>query len=297
VRILHFSDIHVDVSLRRIPLRDWLGKRVLGGANHVLRRGRDFRRAREKLAALGRFAEEHRVEVAICTGDYTILGTDVELEAAREAVDPVTRLPLVYITVPGNHDVYLPDSVRERRFEKYFGEFFRNDLPEHASPDGWPQVRLIGERVAVVTVRSARPNPQPWLSSGMVGPGELDALARVLRDPRVAERFVIVATHYALRRPDGSPDGFLHRLENADALQSVIAEVPRGCLLHGHIHRRFWLRLPGVRPAILGAGSATHEGHEGFWMLEIDAGGGVATPGWFDGAGYRLDTRAAVPVP
>lgn len=297
MKILHFSDIHVDVSPRLVPFRDWLGKRLVGGANHLLRRGKHFRRTREKLAALGRFAEEHAVDLAICTGDYTILGTEVELAAAREAIEPLTQRPCGYVTVPGNHDVYLHDSIREKRFDKYFGEFLQNDLPELASADGWPLIRLASDDVAVVAVRSARPNPQIWRSSGLVEPGELRALEAIVRDPRVRDRFVVIATHYALRRPDGSPDRRAHGLENAEQMLRVIADLPRACVLHGHIHERFRLRLPDFRPTILGGGSATHEGEEGFWMLDIDRDGGTATPGWFDGTGYRLDTRAAEPIP
>ena len=35
-----------------------------------------------------------------------------------------------------------------------------------------------------------------------------------------------------------------------------MAELPRGWVLHGHIHARFRLRVPCVRPTIFGAGSA-----------------------------------------
>jgi 3',5'-cyclic AMP phosphodiesterase CpdA len=270
-----------------------MGKRILGGANHLFRRGKRFKRTREKLAALGVFAAENKIDLAVCTGDYTILGTEVELAAARAAVDPLTRCPLGYVTVPGNHDVYLHDAIREKRFDKYFGEFLISDLPELASADGWPLVRLFGEELAVVAVRSARPNPQIWRSSGLIDRGELRALEGVLADPRVRGRFVVIATHYALRRPDGSHDRMTHGLENADQMLEVIATLPRGCVVHGHIHQRFHLRLPGVQPTILGAGSATHEGEEGFWMLEIERDFGRATPGWFDGHGYRLDPKVA----
>lgn len=293
MKVLHFSDIHVDVSPRLVPFRDWLGKRLIGGANHLLRRRKRFRRTREKLASLARFAQENTVDLVVCTGDYTILGTDVELRAAREVVDPLTRCRLGYVTVPGNHDVYLHDAIREKRFDKYFGEFLISDLPELASSDGWPLVRLFGDELAVVAVRSARPNPQIWRSSGLIEPGELHALERVLTDPRVRDRFVIIATHYALRRPDGSHDRAMHGLENADQMLEVISSLSRGCVVHGHIHERFHLRIPGIRPTILGGGSATDEGEEGFWMLEIDREFGRATPGWFDGHGYQLDARAA----
>ncbi len=291
VKILHFSDIHVDVSPKLVPLRDWLGKRIVGGANHVLRRRKRFRRTREKLAALGRFAEEQAIDLAVCTGDYTILGTEVELAAARAAVDPLTRRPLGYVTVPGNHDVYLHDTIREKRFDKYFGEFLISDLPELASADGWPLIRLFGDDLAILAVRSARPNPQIWRSSGLIEPGELRALEAALADPRVRDRFIVIATHYALRRPDGTRDRVTHGLENADQMLAMISHLPRACVVHGHIHERFHLRLPGVGPTILGGGSATHEGEEGFWMLEIERDFGRATPGWFDGREYRLDSK------
>jgi hypothetical protein len=294
MRILHFSDIHIDVSPRLVPWRDWLGKRLIGGANHILRRGKHFRETRTKLAALGRFAEGENIDLAICTGDYTILGTEVELAAARECVEPLTHRPLGYVTVPGNHDLYLHDTIREQRFEKYFGKYLVSDLPELASAAGWPLVRLVSEEVAVIAVRSARPNPRIWRSSGMVDPDELE---RILRHPRVRERFVVIASHYALRRPDGSPDSRAHGLDNAESVLRVIADVPRGCYLHGHIHERLRLRIPGVSPTIFGAGSATHAGEEGFWMLELDRSGGMATPGWWDGKAYQLDPRAAAPIP
>ena len=59
------------------------GKRLLGGANMLLRRRRLFAKARPKLAALARFADREHIDVALCTGDYTGLGTMPELEQAR----------------------------------------------------------------------------------------------------------------------------------------------------------------------------------------------------------------------
>ena len=106
IRVLHFSDVHVDVPFRDMPAREFLGKRLIGGANLLLRRKRLFRDARAKLAALARFADEQAVDLAICTGDYTALGTGPELAAARAAIEPLTRRPRGFVTVPGNHDLY-----------------------------------------------------------------------------------------------------------------------------------------------------------------------------------------------
>ncbi len=297
MRILHFSDVHVDVPASAVPMRDWLGKRLVGGLNHLLRRRPHFARSREKLAALARFAAEEKVDLALGTGDFTILGTEPELEAAARAVGPLASCPLGLVVLPGNHDLYLADGVREHRFGRHFDAWMTSDCTDLATDDGWPRVRLF-EGCAIVSVASARPNPEPWRSSGRVPDAQLAGLRRALIDPRLRERFVIVATHYAPRRESGQPDSALHGLENADALLDAMSGLDHGCLVHGHIHRRYRLDLPGVRPSILCAGSTTQEGREGLWVLDIDASGSAtATPGhWEDARGYVLDAQHARPL-
>ena len=60
------------------------------------------------------------------------------------------------------------------------------ELSGQMQVDGvWPLVRLIGDSVAVVCVNSARPNPQPWRSSGRIPDTQIKALRDVLRDPRL----------------------------------------------------------------------------------------------------------------
>jgi 3',5'-cyclic AMP phosphodiesterase CpdA len=289
LRILHYSDVHVDVPISEVPLRDWLGKRLIGGINHTLRRRALFVNSRKKLAALARFATEERIDLAIGTGDFTILGTHAELAAASAAVAPMGDLPLGMITIPGNHDLYLHDSAREERFTKYFGKWTTTDRPDLASTDGWPLVRLVTERVAVVSVASARPNPEPWRSAGRIPDVQLRALGRILQDSEVMSRFVIVITHYAPRLWNGKPDAPLHGLENADDFLRVVAPLKHGVVLHGHVHRRYRLDLPGVSPPFLGAGSTTQEGREGLWMIQVADGHATAVPGHWNGRGYELD--------
>lgn len=294
-RILHVSDLHVDVPVSQIPARSLANKRLLGLANLLVRRGSRFSDARRKIAALAAFREEIGADVVVCTGDYTALGSQAEISAARAAVEPLTRAPLGFVTVPGNHDVYVPDAVEDRRFERAFAPFLRSDLPALAPPPNatFPLVRLVGEHVAVVAVNSARPNPQPWRSSGRIPADELASLATVLADPRVHERFVLVATHYAPRRRDGSPDTRLHGLENAEALLDACRPLRFGALVHGHIHWRYRVAEPGLALPLLCAGSTTDRGREGLWVLDVEPGHAVATPGRWDGARYALEPEAA----
>lgn len=293
IRVLHFSDVHVDVPLSSMPLGELLvPKRMLGAANLELRRRKHFKLARDKLAELARFAEREAIDLAICTGDYTALGTEPEMIAARAAIDAVIKRPLGCVTVPGNHDIYV-DAAAYGRFERVFGELLKSDLPELAVDGPFPIVRLFGEDLAVVAINSARPNPQPWRSSGRIPDVQLAALRSVLGDPRVARRCVLVITHYAPRRADGTPDKKLHGLDNAEELLAACADLPRAAILHGHVHRRYHVLGPSGQH-LFGAGSATQEHREGIWVYELDSDGGTATPGSWNGASYVLDRDAIV---
>jgi hypothetical protein len=289
MRVLHLSDVHVTIPLRQLPWRQMLNKRFIGAANLVLRRGRHFSQARQKLEALASFCAEQQVDLVIATGDYTALGTDPELAAARSAIDCLTHQPLGFVTVPGNHDVYLHDVVRERRFERHFGDLMHSDLPERCVDGLWPLVRLYDEPIAVIAVNSARPNPAPWRSSGAIPASQLAALNALTRDPRLQDRFVFVITHYAPRRADASPDTPGHGLDNADAFLDACRGLRRGAILHGHIHRRFQLALPELALRIFGAGSTTCDGREGLWLFDVDGSRSSAQPGrWLDGR-YQLE--------
>jgi 3',5'-cyclic AMP phosphodiesterase CpdA len=270
-----------------------LNKRVIGAANLALRRGHHFAAAREKLAALARLADEQAIDLVICTGDYTALGTDVELAAARQAITCLTQRPGGFLTVPGNHDLYLHDVVREGRFERHFGDFLTSDLPERCVDGPWPYVRLF-DHVAVIGVNSARPNPAPWISSGAIPDAQLSALAALCQDDRIRSKFVFVITHYAPRRANAQPDHVRHGLENADAFLDACRGLERSAILHGHIHARFQVALTDYAPRIFGAGSATCDGREGFWLFDVDAERQEAMPGHWERDHYVIDSSAAV---
>lgn len=292
IRVLHYSDVHVDVPLGQLPWRSMWNKRLLGAANLYLRRRARFAHAREKLAALAELAAAEEIDLVVSTGDFTALGTHPELQAAREAIDGLTAAPMGMCAVPGNHDVYLPDAILDRRFQRYFGEFMLTDMPELQTDGVFPYVRLFGTELAVVGVNSARPNPQLWRSSGRTPQAQIEGLHAVLSDPRVAGRFVLLLTHYAPRRPDGSHDSYTHGLENADELLGACGAMVRGALLHGHIHHRMHVRAMGV--PIFGAGSTTDAGREGLWVFEVEPGQTRVIPGHFRDGRYALEPESAV---
>ena len=295
MRILHFSDVHLSAPWREAPLRDWMGKRLIGGLNLAAGRGAHFADAAVKVEALAAFTQAEAIDAAIFSGDFTAFGTLPELAVARAAFVPFIELPLGLTIVPGNHDLYVPDTVRESRFEAHFGDLLTGDWSPEGSDGPWPLVRDLGDHAAVVAVNSARPNPQPWRSSGEIPCAQLEALARTLVDPRLAGRYLFLVTHYAPRLADGTPDRPSHGLVNAEVFLEVVANVPRGTILCGHVHLGYRVHAEGVAPPIHCAGSATYAGRESFWLFEIgprtggdgEVGVRVRRGAW-DGAAYGL---------
>jgi len=282
MRILHFSDPHFDLSLRTLPFKKWFGKRAIGALNLLAGRGRFFDEAEEKIAALNSFKNEQGIDLVLCTGDYTALGLDAELRNAAGIVAPLMDAPQGFITVPGNHDIYAKDVIKNHYFVDNFGAAMHTDMPEYCTDGLWPFVRLFDDNIAIVAVNSAKPNPVPWHSDGNIPGLQLEALNRILDDARLEGRFVFVMTHYASRLENGQPDTRLHGLHNADAFLDICKKVTTGALLCGHIHRCYRTPLEGLSVDLYCAGSATKEHREGFWLGDIEDGAGNVSQGFFD---------------
>ena len=293
-KVLHVSDVHLENGFAGVPVGAFLNKRIVGYANLAFRRRRAFADAEKKIEALAAFAEQEDVDLIICTGDITALGTEPELAYARKVIEPLTHRPLGFFTVPGNHDIYLRDTVEGGWWEQHFGDLLRTELPEYAVDGVWPQVWFPAEGLAIVGVNSARANPKPTHSSGRIRDEEIEALIRILDDARLRDRFVIIATHYAPRRASGRPDRPAHGLENADDLLRASACAARGVILHGHIHWRYHVRVPESPLSLCCAGSTTHAEREGLWMIEVGDVDVVATPGTWDQSRYVLEPDQSI---
>ena len=148
--------------------------------------------------------------------------------------------------------------------------------------------------LALVGVNSARANPKPTTSSGRIPDEQIDALARILDDARLRDRFVIIATHYAPRRANGKPDRPAHGLENAEEFLRVSACAARGVIVHGHVHWRYHVRVPETPLSLCCSGSTTHAGREGLWMIEVGGDRVTATPGTWDQTRYVLEDEQRI---
>ncbi len=288
LKILHFSDIHITAEVRQMKWHKWFSKRSIGALNLLRGRAKHFSRAEEKLQALVRFKEAHDIDIVINTGDYTALGLDEELRQARDFVAPLMHPPHNYITVPGNHDIYVHKHKSHASFFEYFAPVLTSDIPEYTQGGIWPQVRLIGADTAVVALNSARTNPLPWRSDGKIPAKELEAFTRMLQDERLRGRFIFVITHYAPRLANGQNDKKLHSLRNVEAFLHACAPIEYGAILCGHIHHTYRVFAEGIKSEIFCAGSATMERREGGWVYELSGNRLAATPIKWDGTNYYL---------
>jgi 3',5'-cyclic AMP phosphodiesterase CpdA len=279
MRIAHFSDLHL-LSLEGVSMRRFLNKRFTGWANLRLKRGHIHKAA--YVRAIAREIGKANVDHVVVTGDLTNLSLEPEFELARSVLrDDLGIGPERVTIVPGNHDLYTRGAMASRRFEHYFADWLKSDLPELAVDVGggrFPIVKLR-EGVAIVALTSAVPRP-PFVAAGELGQAQLEALARVLAHPEVARRTVVIALHHPVLHGWSRVKVHLEGLRDGPALASLLATQSRGLVLHGHLHRRVLrtMTTPGGAVQQVGATSASLHDEAagrmaGFNIYEVDARG------------------------
>jgi 3',5'-cyclic AMP phosphodiesterase CpdA len=271
MRIAHFSDLHI-LSLAGVRPHRFLNKRVTGYANLRLKRGHIHHP--DYVRAIAREVRRCGVDHVVITGDLTNLALDEEFAAVRTLLDVELGLPSGDVSVvPGNHDLYTRGALRTKRFVKYFAENMTTDMPDLGVeiPLGrFPFVRLRGA-AAIIGLTSAVPR-LPLFATGKIGQPQADALTRILAHPEVRKRTPVLLMHHPVHNPVSTVKRFLTGLDDAALLWTSIRDVPRGLVLHGHLHARM---------LSIGATSASLE-HEdegkmaGFNVYEIADSGEVS---------------------
>ncbi len=281
MRIAHFSDLHV-LALDGVPARRFLNKRLTGYANLRLKRGHIHHS--ELVRAIAREVKRSKVDHVVITGDLTNLALDEEFVAVRKLLDDELGLPPGDVSViPGNHDLYTRGALRAKRFAKYFADHMTSDLPELGVeiPLGrFPFVRLRGP-AAIVGLSSAVPR-LPLFATGKVGRAQADALARILAHPEVRKRTPVILIHHPLHNPVATMKRFMSGLNDAALLWTSLGSVPRGLLLHGHLHQRIQRNIATRAGKMISVGATSASlGHEdeakmaGFNVYEIGEAGAV----------------------
>ncbi len=260
MRIAHFSDLHL-LSLDGVPPWRFLNKRLTGYANLRMKRGSIHRSS--YVRKIAREIARQKLDHVVISGDLTNLALESEFELAREVIEKDLALsPRDVSIVPGNHDLYTRGAESKKRFSTYFADYMESDLPELAVNVGvgrFPIVKLRGP-AAVIGLCSAVPR-LPFVSSGALGKGQLDALTCVLAHPEVQKRTPVVAIHHPTDNPRSRLGALLRGLDDAALLWSSFKNLPQGMVLHGHLHTRVHRVLPTSNGKIHSVGATSASLH------------------------------------
>lgn len=235
-RALHVGDLHF-WSLPHSPVQ-LLSKRLLGVANLVLKRRRQFRqeRAPDLVAGLlGRGADW-----ALFSGDFTTTSLEPEFKSAGAALGPLlSALPHRVCAVPGNHDRYVAGELADGRYDAHFGGL------RPGTGGDWPCAGFLGDGVALAGI-DAVTWPGYLGSHGRVPAHAIDALDAWWRGARDTVRELWVLCHFPAEEPrELLPHDRGPQLHDAPRLLEWLAGVDRPVLfLHGHHHRRWVYRSP-----------------------------------------------------
>ena len=123
MRVAHITDIHWPID----PfLRDLLSfRRVLGSLNlYLAGRGHHFSASVQQ--SLVEHVQRLWPDVLIVSGDLTAQGTEAEFSLAKRMLQPVLD-SVPSLVIPGNHDAYAADTVRNGWMNKYFGAWRHMD--------------------------------------------------------------------------------------------------------------------------------------------------------------------------
>jgi 3',5'-cyclic AMP phosphodiesterase CpdA len=267
-RLAQVSDPHFQ-SLRNLKLRDFLGKRLLGGFNLLVRR-----RHKHRMSLLQAMAEDLRQRTfdhLVLTGDLCNIALVSEWEAALRWLGELHLAPQHVTVIPGNHDAYVPEVFHDGTFERMFASYQTAEL--RGSSDAYPFVRLRDD-VALVCASTAVPTGDvgAW---GRMGEPQMQRLESLLASPDVKSRRRVVLIHHP---PLVNRAGEDRNLRDRVALQAMFARTGADLILHGHDHRDFFNDLAGpggTRIPVVGAGSASYDGpmdrRSRYHIFEIDA--------------------------
>jgi 3',5'-cyclic AMP phosphodiesterase CpdA len=265
LRLAHLSDLHHQIDWEKRPFwsSGWRG--APGRFElHALGRLRRFAGVEQRIARLVDQVLAMAPDRVIVTGDLTALGDEDELRRARMLLEPFIAAGLL-VVIPGNHDRYT--DARGGAFEVVFRDLLASDLPELADERGYPFVKLVGERHALVGLDSTRVQGWSHYVVGRLGDAQLRRLARILEHPAMEKRTVHLLVHHGPAGPSGDFDWNESGLIDAEALLHTVRHQPV-LLLHGHSHHRYWHRARQGRPHVIAGGSSTERA--GFWEVQVE---------------------------
>jgi 3',5'-cyclic AMP phosphodiesterase CpdA len=238
--LAHLSDVHLGPLPKSAAWKDFALKRVVGTLSWKLRR--------EKLhdpaiaAALVEDIKAAAPDHVAFTGDLLNISALAEFQRAARWMENFGD-PTWVSFVPGNHDAYVP--VVWKQGLTHLAPFMTGDMaaasaqPSPLIASTFPYVRLR-RNLAMIGLNSAAPQSLTR-AAGSLGPAQLQALAKILRDLKAKGYYRAVMIHHP-PLPGLAPHARRSAMPHLrDVLWNEGAEV----VLHGHNHREMLTVLAG----------------------------------------------------
>jgi 3',5'-cyclic AMP phosphodiesterase CpdA len=229
-------------------------KRLLGYANLELLRG--TRMSQAPALEMLRRAGAEPADFFVVSGDLSNLALPCELERSARLLREAGFAPERTMVLPGNHDRYVPEALRDRFFERALADW----LPVGFAASGqYPIARVVGP-LLILGLDTAIPR-RTIRSAGHLGAAQLDRLRALLDAPEHAGLWPVIALHHPPLPVSGSPvRQYFRGLMGFGRLLQLL-EGRSATLLHGHLHLQQRRRLEGGRLEVVGVPSISVPGH------------------------------------
>ena len=246
MRLAQISDLHI-LSLRGVAPARFLNRRILGGANLLLRRSREY--LPQILEFLIEDLLREQVDHVAVTGDLSNLALEPEFERVFHLLKLLGGYERVSV-VPGNHDYYTVRAAETRRFEKYFYPFmFRREFSD-MDVDLYPYTKRLDGGLLLIGLNSAT-RTLPGFAYGTLGDRQLARLERILESPERAGQVTCIILHHAMHKKDLYSETNA-RLLNRERLLELVEKYSVELVLYGHDHvGRTWRKDSGSRSTLM----------------------------------------------
>lgn len=232
---LHIGDLHFwKITLN--PMH-YLGKRLLGNSNLILRRARKFQKnlAGELIDRICELDPDY----VLFSGDFTTTASRREFEQAIAAIKPLAdHFPGRVLAVPGNHDRYTRRDIRRLTFEGHFGA--------HRPGETWPFFLQLEQGFWLIGIDGGTSNGLQ--AYGRLKATDLAAIRNWWDGLDEKPRRLAVLCHFPAEDPDGvlKHDRGPQFRESRPLLDFLAETAVPAFYLHGHHHYRWLYGSPTV---------------------------------------------------
>lgn len=246
LKLAQVTDLHLG-PLPRTPLRLLNLKRTTGTLNwYRSRRHVHDQNVVDRLVADLRSQGADHFAV---TGDLCNIGLPDEHARAERWLHTVGA-PEDVSVIPGNHDIYssLRGDVGVGRWAAFMRSCDQGQAMVRAGAV-FPTVRILrqgGTRIALIGLNSAIETP-PLVAAGALGTEQLERLAIILRETRLAGLGRVVMIHHPPLPGQAKRD---RGLRDAERLRDVLVAEGAELVIHGHNHQTMFARLESAHGGV-----------------------------------------------